>query len=135
MMHRLSSFNFRLRFRYARLRRAFAYATGRLSSDQAQTILIECRDYAGWYSLNTLCVDDLLDHAVSLYGDSAHLLKPYLDAACERTARKWDCGDELNIALHCALDCALEHAWDDGVRLDETDDTANLNHEGENAYA
>ena len=135
MIHAFSGFRYRLHLRFRRWRHALAYATGCLSRDDAQTILIECRDYAGWYPLNTLCVEDLLGHAVSLHGDSARLLKPYLDAACERTARKWDCGDELNTALHCALDCVLEYAWADGVKLDETEDTANPNHEGENAHA
>jgi hypothetical protein len=137
MIHAFPCFRYRLHLRFRRWRHALAYATSRLSSGEAQTILIECQDYAGWYPLNTLCVDDLLDHAVSLYGDSARLLKPYLDAACERTARKWDCGDELNIALGFALEAALDSAGQDGIEIDggKATNTSNPSHEGENAYA
>ena len=119
-----------MRYRYQRLRRAFAYATGRLSPGEAQTILIECQDYAGWYPLNTLCVDDLLAHAACLHGDNAHLLKPYLDPACERTARKWDCGDELNIALDFALELAREYAAVDGIDVNEDQNVSRSQPEG-----
>ncbi len=135
MIHAFSGFRYRLHLRFRRWRHALAYATGCLSRDDAQTILIECQHYAGWYPLNTLCVEDLLSHAASLHGDNAQLLTPYLHDACERVSRKWDSGDDLNIAFDLALETAAGYAAHDGVRLDETEDMANPNHEGENAYA
>jgi hypothetical protein len=121
MIRRLSNLGFRLRYSYQRLHRAFAYASGRLSPGEAQTILIECQDYAGWYPLNTLCVEDLLSHAACLHGDNAQLLTPYLRDACERVSRKWDSGDDLNIAFDLALETAAGYAAHDGVTLEDED--------------
>jgi hypothetical protein len=123
MIRRLSNLGFRWRCRCQRLHRAFAYASGRLSPGEAQTILIECKDYAGWYPLNTLCVEDLLSHAATVQGDNAQLLKPYLHAACEHVSRKWDSGDDLNIAFDLALETAAGYAAQDGVTLEAKEET------------
>jgi len=120
---------------WQRLRRAYAYATGRLSADDAQTILIECQDSAGWYPLSTLCTDDLFDHAIATHGDPALKIKPYLPAACEYVSRKWEAGDDYYSPLDFAFDTARDYAAQDGIDLGETEDPANLDKEGEHHHA
>ena len=79
MSNRFRAFAYRLQNASRRWLRAFAYATGRLTADDAQIITIDCRYAAGWYSLMTITPANVLDLAITRYGDAAHLLKPYVD--------------------------------------------------------
>lgn len=126
-----------IRERWQRLRRAFAYATGRLSEDEAQTLICEIRDVAGWYDLMTISPRSVLENAIAIHGDKALRLKPYLDAACDRVSRKWDCGDDWGFALDFALETATEYAAHDGVTLeDDTNQPAVAPEpEGDHAHA
>ncbi len=135
MIARLSGFAFTVRYRYRHLRRAFAYARNCLSSDDAQQVILDCRDAAGWYSLMELAPDDVLDMAISRHGDSALSLKPYLPSACEYAARKWECGDDYYHALDFALDTALGFAAQDGIEIEKTGGDPTTNPEGEQAHA
>jgi len=135
MIARLSSFAFKARYRYHHFRRAFAYATNRLSCDNAQHVILDCRDAAGWYPVMTLTPSDVLDMAISRHGDPAHSLKPYLPSACEYAARKWESGDDYYNALGFALDTALEFAAQDGIDLDKTKDDPTPTPEGEQGHA
>ena len=135
MIARLSNFAFSMRYRYRHLRRAFAYATNRLSPDDAQQVILDCGDAAGWYPLMTLAPCDVLDMAISRHGDPALSLKPYLPSACEYAARKWESGDDYYHALDFALDTALEFAAQDGIEFDKTGDDPTPNPEGEQAHA
>jgi hypothetical protein len=46
MMRALSRYRYRIANQLHRLRRALAYATGRLSTDDAQDIILDCREDA-----------------------------------------------------------------------------------------
>jgi hypothetical protein len=131
----LISLRWRVQDRWRRLRRAFAYATGRLSADDAQDIILDCRDAAGWYCLMTMSPGDVLDHAIAIHGDPALKLKPYLHPACEYVSRKWDAGDDYYSALEFALDTACDYAAQDGIAFSETEDPASLEQEGEQPHA
>lgn len=135
MIRSLSALRFTIRSRYEHLRRALAYAKGRLSSDDAQQVILDCRDTAGWYPLMTLAPGDVLDIAISRHGDPALSLKPYLPAACEYAARKWENGDAYYDALDFALDTAREFAAHDGIDLDKAKDDSTPNPEGEQDHA
>ena len=109
---------------------------GRLSQDDAQSIILDCRLPAGWYPLMTLSPDDVHDMAIDLYGDAAHTLDPYLHGACECVARKWDqSGDDHWHAREWALDLALQGAAQDGIVHSLLDGTPTLSSEGEDSDA
>lgn len=136
MKRPFSAWRWRMLQRWQRLRRAVAYATGRLSQDDAQSIILDCRLPAGWYPLMTLSPDDVQDMAIGLYGDAALPLRPYLHGACECVARKWDQpGDEHWHAREWALDLALQGAAQDGIVLTLLDDTPTPFTEGEDSNA
>jgi hypothetical protein len=42
----------------AQWRRAWRYAIGRLPTDNAQRMMLDCRDLAGWHPLLVLTVED-----------------------------------------------------------------------------
>ncbi len=54
---------YRLSFRFAQCRRAWRYATDRLSSDDAQRLMLDCWYPAGWHPLLVLTVEDTLEQA------------------------------------------------------------------------
>ncbi len=135
MIRSLLILRFTIRSRYERLRRALAYARGRLSSDDAQQVILDCRDAAGWYPLMTLTPGDVLDIAISRHGDPALSLKHYLPAACEYAARKWENGDAYYYALDFALDTAVEFAAQDGIQIDKSEENLTPNSEGEQGHA
>jgi hypothetical protein len=108
--------------RCKKMRRAFFYATDRLSPDDAQWIILDCRTSADSYPLMVLTPDDVLDMAIALYGAPARALEPYLAAACAHVARKWDSpGDEYYYARDWALSIARSAASEDGINLVEPD--------------
>ena len=118
MMRTLSCYRYRIANRLHLLRRALAYATGQLSADDAQDIILDCRDAAGWYPLMILTCQNVMDDAIDEYGDPARALENYLPAACAQVARKWECyGDEYANACSWALDTAKEYAAQDGLHL------------------
>ena len=138
MIRRLSDFGFQLRYRYEHLRRAFAYATGRLSCDDAQTIILDCRDYSWLVSAD----DDRTRRCPRpprlAFTAIQRLprLSPISPAACEYVARKWDAGDDCWISRHdWALDTAREFAAQDGIDLDKAEDDPTPNPEGEKDHA
>lgn len=111
--------------RFGRLTRAMRYATGRLSADDAQRIMMDCRDPAGWYSLLTLTVDDALDQAREILADHSDLRRLIADG-CARVGYKWECnGDELCEARRWAIDLACDYAADEGIVLVRLDGQEN----------
>jgi hypothetical protein len=135
MNRRLSALRWRIFQRWQRLRRAVAYAAGRLSQDGAQSIILDCRPPAGWYPLMTLSPEDVRAMAADLYGDVA-ALDPYLDGACESVARKWDDPrDDHWRARQWALELVLQDAAADGIVLTLLDDTTTLSPEGDDSNA
>jgi hypothetical protein len=108
---------YRFRTRLAQWRRAWRYAIDRLSVDDAQRMMLDCRDPAGWHPLLVLTVEDTLEQA---RGDLAvHPDLPRLIAdGCARVADKWESyNDELWEARRWAIDLAKGYAADEGIAL------------------
>jgi hypothetical protein len=111
---------FRQLDRCSRLARGLAYAFGRsLTEDDMHTMRVEMNERLGYYPLMTLAVEDVLEEARSQYGDEeTNKLRPYLDAACDRVAGKWDNSyDTFGVAVDWALENALAYAEADGILL------------------
>jgi hypothetical protein len=109
---------FRHQERWARLMRGLAYAFGRpLAEGDLHAMRVEMNERLGYYPLMTLGTEDVLQNALDIYGEEeAEKLKPYLDAACDHVARKWDNGfDVFGLAVDWALENALTYAEADGI--------------------
>jgi len=55
--------HYRCADRLGRWTRAWHYAAGRLSADEAQRLMLDCRYPAGWHPLLVLTVEDTLEQA------------------------------------------------------------------------
>ena len=111
---------FRHQERLSRFALGLAYAFGHaLNEDDRYALRVEMNEALGYYPLMTLAATDVLENAQDIYGEEdAARLKPYLDAACERVARKWaGDGDDFGMAVDWALENALASAADDGITL------------------
>lgn len=122
----ISNFRWRLRERYRHAMRAWRYARRTLTADDAQTIMLHCRDPAGWYPLTVLAVEDALEDAHKDF--EAHPELPRLVAdGCARVADKWDdFGDTLYEARRWALELAQTYAEQENIvlaRRSENDST------------
>ena len=107
----------RLRTRLAQWRRAWRYATNRLSADEAQRITLDCRDPAGWHPLLVLTVVDTLEQARENLADHPDLPRLIADG-CARVGDKWESyNDELWEARRWAIDLAKGYADDEGITL------------------
>lgn len=103
--------------RLKRFCRARCYATGTLSADEAQTMIVECQDQAGWYPLMILTVEDTLERAREMFADHPELPR-LIGEGCEKVGRKWEnYGDEAEHAIRWAIDNAEEYAANEGVIL------------------
>jgi hypothetical protein len=104
-------------YRLAQWRRAWRYATDRLSADDAQRLILDCRDPAGWHPLLVLTVEDTLEQALEDLADHPEL--PRLVAAgCARVGVKWESNDDqLWEARRWAIDLAKGYAADEGIAL------------------
>jgi len=108
---------YRFRTRLAQWRRAWRYATNRLSADEAQRIMLDCRDPAGWHPLLVLTVEDALEQAREDLSDHPDLLRLIADG-CARVGDKWESyNDELWEARRWAIDLAKGYADDEGITL------------------
>ena len=106
--------------RLSRFARGIAYAFARpLSEGARHSLRVEMNQAAGYYPLMTLGTEDVLHEAQDRYGaEDAEKLLPYLHAACDRVASKWDNdGDAFGCAVDWALENALAYAEHDGVAL------------------
>ena len=106
--------------RLSRFARGIAYAFGRpLSEGARHSLRVEMNAALGYYPLMTLAVEDVLQNAEDIYGaEQAAKLAPYLHAACDRVASKWDNdSDAFSCAVDWALENALAYAGHDGVTL------------------
>lgn len=113
---------YRAGYRLAQWRQAWRYAIGRLSADDAQRLILDCRYRAGWHSLLVLTVEDTLEQALEDIVDHPEL--PCLIAAgCARVGIKWEANDDqLWEARRWAIDLAKEYAADEGIALTALDD-------------
>ena len=119
--HALPAWTWRLRERGSRFARGIAYAFGcKLSEDAMHAIRIEMNEGLGYYPLMTLAVEDVRHEADIRYGAKEALkLEPWLDAACDRVASKWDNnGDTFGVAVDWALENALASASGHGIELE-----------------
>ena len=107
----------RVKTRLTRYRRAWHYAVDRLSADEAQQVLIDCRYPAGWHSLLTLTVEDTLEQALDLFMDHPELRRLVADG-CARVGYKWESyGDALSAAQDWAIELAQDYASAEGLTL------------------
>lgn len=107
----------KLRQRAKRMRRALRYLTGRLTADEAQTIIVECQDVAGWYALELLCVDDVLNQARERWGEDPVLAELVADA-CSRVNAKWTgTGESVGAAEDWAFQLVQSYAAERGIDL------------------
>ena len=125
---RLSSWTYRMGTRLKRFRRACAYAAGNLSRDEAQWMIIDCEDRAGWYPLLVLSAEDALERAREIFVDHSDL-SSLIAEGCAKVRRKWESyGDEISHAIEWAIDNAEEFAASEDIifvrREDEEDATA-----------
>jgi hypothetical protein len=117
-----SRWRHRCRARAAQWARAWRYAAGRLSADDARRIMLDCQGPAGWHPLLVLTVEDTLEQAREEFADHPELRRLIADA-CFRVGDKWEPhGDELWEARRWAIDVALRYAADEGITLARLDD-------------
>ena len=109
-------------YRLAQWRRAWRYATDRLSPDDVQWIMLDCRFPAGWHPLLVLTVEDTLEQAREELADHPALRRLLADG-CARVGDKWESyNDELWEARRWAISLAREYATDEGITLTALDD-------------
>lgn len=121
---RIGLWRYRARLRLTRFVRAWRYFTGRLSADDAQSIMLDCRAPAGWHPLLVLTVEDTLEQARETFADHPQLPRLIADG-CARVGDKWESyGDELYEARRWAIDVAERYAADEGIALIRLDDEA-----------
>lgn len=108
---------YRFRSRFAQWQRAWRYAIGRLSADDAQRMMFDCRYPAGWYPLLVLTVEDTLEQAREDIADHPDLSRLIADG-CARVVDKWESyNDELGEARRWAIGLAKDYAVDEGIAL------------------
>jgi hypothetical protein len=108
---------YRAGYRLARWRRAWRYAVDRLSPDDAQRMMLDCRYPAGWYPLLVLTVEDTLEQAREDFADHPDLPRLIADG-CARVADKWESyNDELWEARRWAICLAKDYAADERIAL------------------
>lgn len=97
--------------------RAWRYAAGRLSADEAQRLMLDCRHPAGWHPLLVLTVEDTLEQAREEIADHPDLSRLVADG-CARVGDKWEpyCGELLE-ARFWAINLAKSYAVDEGITL------------------
>ena len=108
---------YRVCHRLARWRRGWRYAVGRLSADEAQRLMLDCRYPAGWHPLLVLTVEDTLEQAREEIADHPDLSRLVADG-CARVGDKWEpYYGELLEARCWAINLAKNYAVDEGITL------------------
>ena len=115
----VASWTRRLRYccgaRLGRWSRAWHYAAGRLSADEAQRLMLDCRHPAGWHPLLVLTVEDTLKLAREEIADHPDLHRLIADG-CARVGDKWEpYYGELLEARCWAINLAKNYAVDEGI--------------------
>lgn len=119
---RIGLWRYRAKARLERLSRAWRYLIGRLSADDAQRIMLDCRYPAGWHPLLVLTVEDTLEQAHETFADHPELPRLIADG-CGRVGDKWESyNDELYEARRWAIDVAEGYAADEGIALVRLED-------------
>jgi hypothetical protein len=119
---RFDLWGYRATHRAQRLSRAWSYFTGRLSADDAQSILLDCYSPAGWHPLLVLTVEDTLEQARETFADHPDLPRLIADG-CERVGSKWESyNDDLHMARSWAIEIAEDYAAQEGITLIRMED-------------
>ncbi|MGB6176117.1 MAG: hypothetical protein WBF43_07240 [Methylocella sp.] len=122
VVSRLDLWRYRAKARLERLSRAWRYSTGRLTADDAQRVMLDCRDPAGWHPLLVLTVEDTLEQARETFADHPELPQLVADG-CARVGDKWESySDEFYEARRWAIDLAEEYAAAENIALVRLDD-------------
>jgi hypothetical protein len=99
----------------SRWTRAWRYAVGRLSADEAQRLTLDCRYPAGWHPLLVLTVEETLEQAREEIADHPDLPRLVADG-CARVRDKWEpYYGELLEARCWAINLAKNDAADEGI--------------------
>jgi hypothetical protein len=99
----------------SRWTRAWRYAAGRVSADEAQRLMLDCRYPAGWHPLLVLTVEDTLEQAREEIADHPDLPRLVADG-CARVGDKWEpYYGELLEARCWAINLAKNYAADEGI--------------------
>lgn len=108
---------YRLPSRLAQWRRAWHYADDRLCADDAQRMMLDCRNAAGWHPLLVLTVEDTLEQVRENIADHPDLPRLIADG-CARVGDKWESyNDELWEALRWAINLAEGYAANESIAL------------------
>ena len=115
----VTSWTRRLRYRWdaslSRWTRAWRYAAGRLSADEAQRLMLDCRYPAGWHPLLVLTVEDTLEQVRQEIANHPDLPRLIADG-CARVGDKWEpYFGELLEARCWAINLAKNYAVDEGI--------------------
>jgi hypothetical protein len=95
--------------------RAWRYAAERLSPDEAQRLMLDCRHPAGWHPLLVLTVEDALEQAREEIADHPDLARLVADG-CARVGDKWEpYYGELLEARCWAINLAKNYASDERI--------------------
>lgn len=119
---RRTRFYFRWTNRLQRWGRAWRYATGTWSRDDAGWIILDAQPVAGYTILETLDTDSVIEWAEELFGSHPRMAE-WAASAVARVGYKWSgTGDIQSAASDWAIDLIRQYAADDGVTLAEPAD-------------
>lgn len=110
-------YQYRCGVRLGRWTRAWRYAAGQLSADDAQQLTLDCRRPAGWHPLLVLTVEDTLEQARAEIADHPDLPRLIADG-CARVGDKWEPYYSEPLEARCwAINLAKNYAVDEGITL------------------
>jgi len=114
----------RAKDRAQRLSHAWYYFIDRLSADDAQRVMLDCRHPSGWHPLLVLTVEDTLEQARETFADHPELPRLIADG-CARAGDKWEStNDEFYEARRWAIELAEDYAAAEGITLIRLDEDA-----------
>jgi hypothetical protein len=114
------------RYTLQRYGRGLAYARGRLTPDQAQSMTYDIERAAGWYHLVSLDEEYVMEEALERWQPHPELAALVAEA-CDYVGSKYE--DHNDVAYHAkgwALDKVQEYAEERGIILELTEDEADL---------
>jgi len=99
---------------------AYRYLTETLSEDDASRLVGEVQPFSGWFPLETISVEQVVETSGDRWSNPAEEIRPLAEQACRRVWNKWDStGDIPSSAEDWAMDLIAEYAEEDGLTLIE----------------